>query len=502
MKIINTRFILLLVILITGFNSLIYEIYSIRLLFMFLAETIEAVSIAISSFLTGLALSAIIFSKLSKRNTNNIYIICLLQVLSALYGLIVLYNFEIIPQFLDYFNGFEISDILKAFLRYSIIWVYLFIPAFLTGGIFPLITGLYINELSKSSEQTGIVYFYSTIGSVLGSLVSGFYFIPVLGLKLTVLITIILSLACALFLCQKKVQYAVVIIFMAFVASKYSAIEYSAKIESRFGNIITQEQSPFGLITVGERNKRKTLYVNYRDMCTDSDTGSEGNLARTALNISGKNSNTLNIGLGCGSTANSLALHSNLKTLDIAEINPTIIKIAKQHFKKYTASLNASDNIQIIQHEGYDLLRNSNKKYDAVIVDVEEPTIIHSSALFTKDFFEEVYKKTSDRGVLALWSFQANDRFTKVIYNTLKQVFPYVLILKYNTSNNFYAFKKKPESQVILDPASEIYMQNIIRIDVNEINTIEHPKALKYFNTNQIFALPPNYKDQFEIENK
>ena len=55
-----------------GCLALIYEIYSMRALFMFYVENTKAASIAISAFLGGLAFSSILFGKLPY-SMQNIY---------------------------------------------------------------------------------------------------------------------------------------------------------------------------------------------------------------------------------------------------------------------------------------------------------------------------------------------------------------------------------------------------------------------------------------------
>jgi hypothetical protein len=57
----DSKWLYLGVIFLVGFTSLIYEIYSVRVLFMFFVENTQGATIAISSFLGGLAFSSLFF---------------------------------------------------------------------------------------------------------------------------------------------------------------------------------------------------------------------------------------------------------------------------------------------------------------------------------------------------------------------------------------------------------------------------------------------------------
>src|SRR5258708_19088870 len=71
----SKRYLYLAFIFLTGFTSLIYEIYSTRILFFFFTETNWAITIGITSFLAGIAFSSLFFASFAKKQTMNVFFI-------------------------------------------------------------------------------------------------------------------------------------------------------------------------------------------------------------------------------------------------------------------------------------------------------------------------------------------------------------------------------------------------------------------------------------------
>jgi spermidine synthase len=198
------RYFYLAIISCIGFVALIYQIYSVRVLFMFFAENTYAVATAISSFLAGLACSSLLFSRRAQRNTRNLRIVCGMMLTGGLYGYFILSNYQWIPQWLDAMDRVIPIAVLAAALKFAIMWLYLFLPAFFLGGAFPLINGLYLDSLEESAPDTGTVYFWDTFGAIAGTLVAGFVLLPMLGLRATVMTGAALNLLLGIALMPRK----------------------------------------------------------------------------------------------------------------------------------------------------------------------------------------------------------------------------------------------------------------------------------------------------------
>jgi spermidine synthase len=396
-----------------GFVGLVYQIYSVKVLFMFFAENTYAVATAISSFLAGLAFSSLLFSRFTRSNTRNLPLICGMMMAGGVYGYFILSNYQWIPQWLDAMDRSVPVPWAASVLKYAIMWFYLFLPAFFLGGAFPLVNGLYLDSLEESARETGTVYFWDTLGAIAGTLVAGFVLLPLFGLRVTVITAATLNLLLGIVLMPRKpiacIAGIVLVCMTAFEAHHYlnnpdlhfkvtaagyivpEGADRSPDLDARFGQVIFQKESPYGRITVGAVGPGRSLFLNYRSMCAQ--TGYESpaaqylplhTLPRMLLPLLPPDSEILDIGLGCGFAASELAFHKNTKHLDIVEINPVITEAARLF-----ANRNVLDGPNVSLHvlNGADWLRTVDKRYDAIFIDIEEVSVIYSSPLYTQEYY-------------------------------------------------------------------------------------------------------------------
>ncbi|MEJ0063857.1 MAG: fused MFS/spermidine synthase [Alphaproteobacteria bacterium] len=537
-----------------------------RVLFMFFVESTHAVALAISSFLGGLALSSLLFSRMTRHNTRSRSLICLMMLAAGLYGYFILANYQWIPEWLDaVHHGVHVAWLANS-LHYAIIWFYAFLPAFFMGGAFPLINGLYLDSVDESARDTGTVYFWDTLGAIAGSLIGGFVLLPIMGTRLTAVVAAGMNILLAAGLVPRRLYaYPILCVFgialffeirthppnptLSRETAKAPAIDaaprasagirpaphpnvplgriYSPSIarpaapiqnpvlpavptvvtpvalDLRFGGIVFQKESPYGQITVGAMPPKgtKRLFINYRAMCMPP-APSETLLAKTAMDMVGKDSEALNIGLGCGMTASALAFHEHTKSLDIVEINPVIPEATKQFTKENKDVLNAP-HVSLHILNGADWLRTTNKKYDAIVIDIEEISVIYSSPLFSQEYFSIIRDRLKEGGMFALWAASVGPEFTRVMYNTLKSVFPYVAVQYHDhgVSTNYYA-AMHPFAAV--DPYPEgvteklqHFSEAVFKLDNAEINTLNNPALEKYYDINKLFNLPVSYTEKF-----
>lgn len=395
-------------------------------------------------------------------------------------------------------------------LEVSVFWIFLFIPAFLLGGSFPVLNGIFLNNLEKGIKDTGKVYFFDTLGAAIGSIVAGFYLLPKYGIDGTIHAGIFFNFVflTLVFIFQKQTVNTILLIcaifFLYINDTFYQKPDHS--MDKRFGEVLFQENSDYGVITVGLKDKMKGLYINYRSMCyenTEESTppkniSSNFLSVETGDNLLSRTSKILNIGLGCGLTAKYLSLHPNVSELDVVEINPVVYKAADQYFSKENDHITKKKDVNIIIQNGVDYIERTEKKYDAVVIDIEEVSVIYSSALYTAEYMEKIKSKLSPHGIFSLWSFNIGPEFTKVLKNTASKVFKNVEIQYFPEAINLYASDRKLNISSTKEKAT--FSPAVDRLNLTEINTLGNHTLEKYYNSNKNFALPSYYKEKFVRE--
>lgn len=164
-----------------GFYGLLYET-----VFLILAETIigakaMSTSFVLALFLMGLALGALSGGVLSKKNIVHVQALFWANLASSLIGFLALIVFKNSFSYL-----FAIAS--GAF--------FVFMIPFLNGFILPV--AVRILEDDNQRNETGFIYFINTLGSVLGALVAGIFFVPALGFHGSMFFAAILGLCSAM----------------------------------------------------------------------------------------------------------------------------------------------------------------------------------------------------------------------------------------------------------------------------------------------------------------
>ena len=104
----------------------------------------------------------------------------------------------------------------------------------------------------------------------------------------------------------------------------------------------------------------------------------------------------LMIGLGGGMMANGLTFLFPNINLDIVEINPDMLEIAKKHFY-----FTPTGNTKTLIMDGIEFVKNSSQQYDLVIIDVFNSMDIPKPFL-TLDFAKALKSALSPGGIIAI----------------------------------------------------------------------------------------------------
>ena len=116
--------------------------------------------------------------------------------------------------------------------------------------------------------------------------------------------------------------------------------------------------------------------------------------------------------------------------IDVVEIDKTIPTVAKQYF-----GLKDSDRLSIIIDDGRRYIKKTEERYDLIFMDAYGGTkygLTIGPHLVTQEFFREVKKKLTPKGVVAyniggnLSGF--NDKLTRAMIKTMRTVFPTLYI--------------------------------------------------------------------------
>jgi predicted membrane-bound spermidine synthase len=182
-------FALLVVFFTSGFTALLYQVVWQRMLGLFSGSDVRSVAIVVAAYLAGLGLGSLgggIWSdRLSHRQAVQTYGLCNLGIAA----------FAVLSRFLFYDLLFRqwsgLAESLTVMLL--IVFVSLLVPTTLMGLSLPLLAKASSRSANQAASRIGLLYGMNTLGSGLGTLISGWYLIGTLGYEHTVYLGAVLS---------------------------------------------------------------------------------------------------------------------------------------------------------------------------------------------------------------------------------------------------------------------------------------------------------------------
>ncbi|MFS4459261.1 spermidine synthase [Bdellovibrio sp. HCB2-146] len=489
---------------IAGFLSLSIEVLGTQIAFSFYASSSEALAVSLCAFLTGLATASWLSHRYNETflRTFEKLMVWTLFVLSTFVG-IVLAHFDSLQLNLIRLSS-SISGSHNFFnIGFGVLcFLYLFIPAVLIGILFPLAN----DKLSKLKISTGKVNLVDLIGAVAGTLLTGFVFIPYLGVSRSFALVSFVSLFVAFLISgqiSRKYQVASFVLFL--VLAPFAKSVYETKyvsVTNPSAEILYQEDSKFGKVTIVKNNigmnENKELFINYRIMCRTSVRLAEDSLASLSFRkVEQPHMNVLNIGLGCGFTASTVLKSYADLSLDIAEINEKVAKGTATYFRKENNAVLEDPRVRLIIEDGYNVLKTSSKTYNRIFIDIEEPTIIQSSALFTEDGMRLAKQRLAKDGIFGLWSFDQKET-AKIILNTMRKQWKYAAVYPIAESLVYFASDNE------LPDASEVTDLNrrkeIEDVPLDIIATVTNNPYPRYFDVNKVMHIPAGNVEPNEMK--
>ncbi|MCU0370301.1 MAG: fused MFS/spermidine synthase, partial [Bacteroidales bacterium] len=217
---------------------------------------------------------------------------------------------------------------------------FMFLPLLLMGMVSPTIIQLQNKELKGTGKTAGTVYAISTIGGITMTLLMGFYFLPELGIRISVFISAVLLGAMAVLLVITGRKYKTVsaigifILVILFLASARSFSDADVA-----GKYLYRGEGILGQITVVETRTNppiRTLFINQIPQTQVNLPDIPASLwkypHRIAVIASMKpeNSKALLIGLGGGNIA--MELKKMGFNVDAVEYDNRMPELAEQYF--------------------------------------------------------------------------------------------------------------------------------------------------------------------------
>ncbi|MFH1767745.1 MAG: polyamine aminopropyltransferase [Candidatus Omnitrophota bacterium] len=138
--------------------------------------------------------------------------------------------------------------------------------------------------------------------------------------------------------------------------------------------------------------------------------------------------NVLIIGGGDGGILREV-LKYKIKKVVLVEIDKEVVNFSKKYLKRICGKAFDDRRLNLVINDGAKFINSTKEKFDVIIIDSSDP-IGPAKVLFSKKFYQQIYKILSDNGIMIrqTGSTMLQPYILRNNYKSVKQIFPFVSV--------------------------------------------------------------------------
>ena len=425
------RRLLLPLVFVSGMASLGVEFGASRLLAPYFGTSLYVWGVLIGLILIYLSAGYVIGGRLADRHPRDEVLYQITAWAGLWIGVIPLISYPILLASQQGFKDLSVGLVGGTLLAVVLLFA---VPVILLGCVSPFAIRLLLKDVETGGNTAGRVYALSTAGSILGTFLPVFWFIPTFGTRPTLvgfgLALVVMSVAG---LWPRRRLYAsfalAVILAWIFLPSGIKP--------PQFGTLLYEKESAYGYIQVVQDGTKTELILN-EGQAIHSIYDSQGLLTRgpwdymliadsfrPAQTQEPQPKDVAILGLAGGTAARQYsAAYGQQVQITGVEIDPEILAVARRYFHL------DEPNVHPVAADARYWLDTQPGKYDVIVLDAYRQPYIPFH-LTTREFFSEVRAHLNPGGVAVVNAGRtATDyRLVDAIASTMAAVYPNVFLV-------------------------------------------------------------------------
>ena len=454
------QFLLNVVVFVSGAVLMGLEIVGSRVLAPYFGSSIFVWGSLISVVMTALSVGYYWGGWLSAREPSYARLLTLL----CIPGILIFFLPFIYPTVNEWVASVDFGIRLNPLIACSITFL---LPGIFLGTISPYVIRLAATQLSTVGSTAGTLYAVSTCGSIFGTLLTAFYLIPLMGVSNIIhflgVILVFLSLVLVPLIKVRKVSMARAVTTLSVIMGCIT-MSWTPVIWARMKTLL-EKDTFYHHIRIEEDDEARYMYfdrtlqsaMNLKDPTALRLIYSRYTSLGLAFRPDAKK--ILIIGLGGGSIPKKLQKEFPSLEVDVVEIDPEVIQMAKNQF-----NVRDGKNLRLYAQDGRLFLTRTTNLYDIILIDAYYADAMPFH-LATREFFELAQRKLTSNGIIVANLISAvtgpSGKIARAFVKTQRQTFPQT-----------YVFAARRPDNVSIDT-----IQNVIviatkdkqRLDIKEI---------------------------------
>ena len=434
---------------VAGGIALGYEVIWTQVIVQFLSTRAIAFGIVLATYLLGLVVGSWFFSRFADRVAGR-WLVFGLLIAGA--GIAALATFAIIGPWLPaaqesfgtVIRNLTGNRMLEMCARFALAAsVIVLPPTLLLGAAFPAAAKLVVQP-DRVGSDVGLVLALNTAFGVLGTMLTGFILIPVLGIAgslgvlafgATIIGAIAISRETGRHAMSPRWAVGLVIVVAGLAALLPRDRLATMLADARGGEVVFYDEGPGGTVAVIEQTTSngsfRRLYIQGVSNSGDVMPSKRYMRLQGLLPLMihpGEPKSALVIAFGTGITAGSLLAYPGLERRLAVELLRPVIDAASLFEGNFGAG--NDPRLEIVIADGRHELMRREETFDLITLEPPPPAAAGVVNLYSREFYELAQTRLNDGGMLAQWLPIAtqNDEDTQSLIRSMLDVFPYVTL--------------------------------------------------------------------------
>jgi spermidine synthase len=445
------------VLAVSGFVALVYEVTWTRILAMILGPTTYAFSAMLVAFIAGLGIGSGVAAALVSRVRRPGVWLGAAMIATAAAALVAGSRVDRLPIIIAASAGRTDANFTSVFALDIALAIVVQLPMTIAlGATFPLAIAM-TSAAGEAAAAAAVIYAINTAGAIAGALAGSFILIPRLGLQRSLQLASIAAVLAGVFVAWRSaaslpgakgpglrdqlaalIAAASVFAFallmptwnherLANGAYRFAPSLAAGDIETALdaGDLSYYREGAAGTVSVRQLIGVTSLAIDGKvDASNGSDMLTQKLLAHLPLLLHDNPHAVYIIGLGSGVTLGA-ALRHPIERVVVSEISPEVVAASSMFANENHDALH-DRRTRLIVGDGRSHLLLSGDRYDVIISEPSNPWMSGVSTLFTREFFVAARSRLEPGGILCQWAhtYNISDADLRSIVATFLSAFP------------------------------------------------------------------------------
>ena len=466
---------------VTAFASLLYEIAWTRVLVLVVGSSTYAFTTILAAFLAGIGIGSLFAIGKGRPSRELLVGAALIQGSIAVLASLLFPFFRALPTYIVGTMQVGFLSAVDLLVLHGLAVVAVVLPPAVGMGLsFPVLAELAAGPGGETGGETGRAYFANTLGSIAGSILTGFVLIHLLGSERTLVVGVLINSGATALMAwwllrgrtdsgaRLGLEHISLLLGGIALVVTFATPGWSHRTLDRGPAIYGREQMTRGqlanflrgvgaeqlsfeegwnaAVSVWRNGGATWLKTNGKsDASSVADMNTQVLVSLLPALAHPSPRRVFVVGFGSGVSVRAVADVPDVERVDVVEIERAVLR-ASRFFDFVNRDVLTDPKVHVIEDDARSALQLAREPYDVIASEPSNPWIAGIAALFTADYFRVVASRLKPDGIFAQWlqTYRVPPSLVAVVVANVRAVFPHVEVWYANPSDLIILASRRP----------------------------------------------------------